>query len=729
MTWLQRLRDWIAPALAAGRGPRTPTMMQIEAVECGAAALGMILGYYGRWVALDELRVTCGVSRDGSRASNVFKAAVHYGLEGQAFKVEPDDLATLDMPAIIFWEMNHFVVVEGRSGRRWRLNDPARGRRWVSEQEFDEAFTGVTLCFRPGPDFRREGSRPSVMTGLMRRIEGEKRAFALLLLASLVLVVPGLLVPTFSKIFIDYYLVGQFNDWLIPLLLGMSATALLSGAATWLQLDLLARFEGKLALEGASGFLRWTMRLPMTFFAQRSSGEVVGRITLNDRLARLVTGEVARSVLNVVTALVFLVVMAQYDLGLAALALFFALVTLVALGWMLRDLADQNQILLNETNRLRGQAMQGLQMIDTIKAAGAENTLFARLAGLRARMLAHRQNVAGRIALVSGLPVFLSTAAAAAVLVVGGNSIMAGEMTVGTLVGFQGLMAAFTAPLVQLVLQSAQLQDARVHMRLIDDSLGQPMDEEFTESTLAGPAAGKLRGHVEFRDVTFGYSRLEEPLVRDFRLSIDPGRRIALVGGSGSGKSTVARLVSGLYRPWSGELLLDGTPSRLVPRDVLRRSVAVVEQAIFLFEGTVRDNLTLWDDTIPEERMVAAAKAACIHDFIAGRPGGYSSRVAEGGFNLSGGQAARLEIARALIQEPSLLILDEATAALDAETEARLVENLRRVGCTTLVIAHRLSTVRDCDEIIVVDGGRILERGSHDRLKAAGGAYAALLEA
>ncbi|MFA7429138.1 MAG: cysteine peptidase family C39 domain-containing protein [Rhodospirillaceae bacterium] len=711
------------------RGRRTPVVLQVEAVECGAAALGIILATHGRWVPLEELREACGVSRDGSRAASVLAAAEEYGLEAQAFRCEPDELAALPLPAIVFWDMNHFLVVEGRRGASWLLNDPAHGHRTVDAEEFSRGFTGIALTFRPGPGFQRGGRPPRALRAVAEVLAEDRTAALLLALTALALVVPGLAVPVAAKLFVDGFMHTKIDGWQPVLGQALAAGGVLAAAATWLQLDMLRRFEARVAVAGAGRFVARALRLPMTFFAQRSGGEVAARVGVADRVAVLATGPLARGVLDGAAAAVFLGAIALIDVGLAGLAALFGALTLGGLGWGVRGLATRGQIQLNVANRLRGTALQGLQMIDSLKAAGAEHALFDQLASLRARMLGQQQAAAGHFALLAGLPMALAIAAAAGVAVVGGQAVLAGRLSLGDVVAVQILMAAFLAPVAHLAVLAGPAQAARADLRLLDDAGRYPLDPEFEGRIPAGPVTGRLRGRVELRGVTFGYDRRAAPLLSDVSLVIEPGRRVGLVGASGSGKSTIGRLACGLYRPWQGQILFDGVPLEDVPRAVLRRSVSVVDQSVVLFEGSIRDNLTLWDDTLPDERLMDAARVAALADFIATRPGGTGALVSEGGRNLSGGQAARLEIARAVLQDPAVLILDEATATLDGETERTIVANLRRIGCTTLVIAHRLTTLRDCDEIIVLEGGRIVQRGAPADLLDAPGPFRALVGA
>lgn len=711
------------------RRVRTPTVLQMEAVECGAACLAIVLGHHGRHVTLEELRYACGVSRDGSKASNVLKAARAYGLRARGFSLEPAQLEAAPLPLIVFWNFNHFVVVEGFGRDRVFLNDPATGRRAVPRAEFDRAFTGVALVFEPGSDFQRRDDRPNLLLELLRRLSGARAAFAFVVAASFGLIVPGLLVPAFSRAFVDYYVVERFTDWLPPLLLGMAVTALLRAAFTWLQQSHLLRLQTQLAVTWASGFLWHVLRLPPRFFAQRFAGDIAARVMLNDRAAQLLAGDLSLALINMASALFFILAMLQYSAPLTAVA---GAATLVSLGAFLlgaRGAAEASQRFQLDSGKFSGAALQGMQLIESFKSSGTEDLLFQRWAGYHAKAVNAEQTLGRRRLVLRAVPTVVSTLGDAAILVCGALLVMRGEITIGMLVAVQSLAASVNGPVQSLVAAGARWSEAGGYLKRLDDVLRHAPDPEFEDEREGGPPPAKLRGAIELRDVSFGFSPLDPPFIEGLSLSVRPGARVALVGGSGSGKSTVGRLIAGLYQPWSGEILYDGKPARAIGRSALRASIAHVDQEVVLFEGTVGENIAVWDATLGEDRVVAAAKDAAIHEQIVERPDGYRSSVSEAGRNFSGGQRQRIEIARALAGGPTVLVLDEATSALDAETEALVMDAVRRRGMTCVIIAHRLSTVRDCDEIVVLEKGRIVERGDHATLMAAGGTYRALIEA
>lgn len=717
------------------RRAKTPTVLQMEAVECGAAALGSVLGYYDKVVTLEELRLACGVSRDGAKAINIVRAARGYGLIAKGFKKEPEDLREMALPVIVFWNLGHFVVVEGFGRHGVYLNDPASGPRMASFEEFDKAFTGVVLTFEPGPDFEAGGKRPSLLPAMRRRLRGSEAALAFVVIASLALVAPGLVIPIFSQIFVDEYLVAGDSSIVGPLLLGMALTAALRAALTWLQQRSLLRMQTRLAVTMSSELFWHALRLPMEFYSQRYAGEVGSRVAINDRIAELLSGRLATTILNVFTVAFYLALMIRYSVTLTLVGIAFAAFNIVALRHVSRTRTDTNHRLLLERAKLNGVSMNALQSVETLKAGGSESDFFVRWAGLQAKLQQAQQELGHKTQVLNVVPSLLAALTTAAVLGVGALEVMDGDLTLGMLVAFQSLMASFMAPISQFVTLGTTMQETHGDLNRVEDVLryepdpAAPVNLSNDGETAPGAFPAQLSGAIELKNITFGYNHLEPPLISDFSLTVAPGSRVALVGVSGSGKSTVAKLVAGLYSPWRGEILFDGQDRDRLPASLVTASLATVDQDIFVFEGSVRDNLTLWDQTVPSRILHEAAQDADIHETISQRPGGYESRVAEAGANFSGGQRQRLEIARALVGEPSILVLDEATSALDPVTETVIDDNLRRRGCTCLIVAHRLSTIRDSDEIIVLDRGRVVERGTHEEMVEAHGPYARLISA
>jgi NHLM bacteriocin system ABC transporter peptidase/ATP-binding protein len=713
------------------RRVNTPTILQMEAVECGAAALAMILAYYGRWVPLEELRHECGVSRDGSKANNMLRAARKYGLDAKGYKYEAlEKLYELPLPVILFWNFNHFVVLDGFKKGQVFLNDPAQGPRAVTLQELDGSYSGVVLTFKPGPDFKKGGSSPSMLPALRRRLKGSELALMFTVLCGLFLVLPGLVIPTFTRLFIDQYLIGG-QTWLVkPLMIAMAATIAIQGGLTWLQKYYLLRLETKLALTTSSRFFNHILRLPAAYFGQRFAGEIGMRVQINDKVANVMSHQLASTVIDSIMTVFYAILMCFYSLSLTIVVIVIALLNVAAVKAASRIRTDSSRKLMQDRGKLMGISMNGLQMIETIKATGSESEFFGRWSGYFAKTVNTGQyiQVLGQIA--GTVPPFVQTMSTAAVLILGGLKVMNGELTVGMLVAYQTLLTSFTRPLNNFVQFGSTLQEMQADMNRLDDVIRYPIDAQYSQdpaTVKADPKKIKLSGQVELRNIVFGYSPLDKPLVEGFNLVVQPGRRVALVGASGSGKSTVAKLTSGLYPPWSGEVLFDGVPRAELPRELISNSLGVVDQEVFLFGGTVTENVTMWDTTIPVQRVSQACRDAAIDTVIEAREKGYQSIVQEGGGNFSGGQCQRLEISRSLVGEPTIVILDEATSALDPTTEAHIDESMRRRGCTCIIIAHRLSTIRDADEIIVMEHGQIVQRGTHEEMKDIEGPYKHLI--
>jgi NHLM bacteriocin system ABC transporter peptidase/ATP-binding protein len=719
------------------RRVRTPNILQMEAVECGAAALAIVLGHHRRFVPLEELRIECGVSRDGSKASNILKAGRKYGFTAKGYKKEPQGLRELPVPMIVHWNFNHFVVVEGFAGQRVFLNDPGIGPTEVTAEEFDKAFTGVVLTFEPTAQLVPGGEKAGLIRPLGRRARGLSAALGFVVLAGIALAVPSLVAPTFTRVFVDQVLVKGLDAWMRPLLLVMAATALVLGALTALQGRYLLRLEARLSLGNSSRFFWHVLRLPIEFFNQRYAGEIGNRVQINDRVASLLSRDLATTALNLMVVVIYALLMLQYDLVLSLVSVVTAVINVLALRHVAARRTVLSQRMQQDRGKLMGTAMGGLQTIETVKAGGSESDFFARWAGYQAKVVNATQQLQLTEIFLGAVPPLLLSVNIALVLGIGGLRVIDGHLTMGMLVAFQALTLAFLTPVNRMVGLGGQLQELQSGLNRLDDVLRAPLDpsaRDLAEPGMRGddartPADGesRLEGYLTLREVSFGYSRLDPPLIDRLSLELRPGSRIALVGGSGSGKSTVARLVAGLYEPWTGEILFDGRPRAEVSRAVLSQSLAVVDQDISMFEGSLRDNLTLWDPTVSEHHLTNAAKDACIHDDITARPGGYGAAMEEAGRNFSGGQRQRLEIARALVVNPRILVLDEATSALDPTTEKLIDDNLRRRGCTCLIVAHRLSTIRDCDEIIVLDKGKVVQRGTHPELVAQDGAYARLI--
>ncbi|MFJ6755509.1 NHLP family bacteriocin export ABC transporter peptidase/permease/ATPase subunit [Streptomyces sp. NPDC091273] len=721
------------PGAPRGRTPRpvrTPTVLQMEAVECGAAALAMVLGHYGRFVPLEELRIACGVSRDGSRASNLLKAARGYGLKAKGMQMDLAALAGVSAPAVLFWEFNHYVVYDGTARRLGRrgvyVNDPGKGRRFVPMDEFDTSFTGVVLTFEPGDGFRRGGRKPGVLGAMPARLRGTSGTMAAAVISSLLLVAVGASVPALSRTYIDMFLIGEQTSLLGVLFASMAVALVFTAALTALQQANLLRGRIISSTLGSARFFRHLLRLPVAFYSQRNPADLVQRLQSNDAVAETLARDLAAAGVDAVVVVLYAVLLWTYDPQLTLVGVAVALFNVLAMRIVIRLRATGTQKLRAESARLTNTSYSGLQLIETMKATGGENGFFRRWAGQHAVTLDVQQRLGVPSAWLAVVAPTLAALNSALILMIGGLRAVEGHLTVGLLVAFQALVTSFTAPISRLGGVAGRIQDFAADVARLKDVENFPVAPVHARRE---PAAGtrRLKGQVELDHVTFGYSPLDAPLLKGFSLSVGPGQQVALVGGSGSGKSTVSRLISGLYTPWEGAIRIDGMRLEDIPRGALAASVSFVDQDVFLFEGTVRDNITLWDPTIADEAVIAALMDAAVHDVVARRPGGIHSRVEQDGRNFSGGQRQRLEIARALVRRPSVMVLDEVTSALDAVTEQVIIDNLRRRGCACVVIAHRLSTVRDSDEIVVLDRGTVVERGRHEHLVAAQGPYAALV--
>jgi NHLM bacteriocin system ABC transporter peptidase/ATP-binding protein len=688
----------------------------------------MVLAYFGRWVPLEELRHATAVNRDGTKASNIVRAAKLYGLSAKGYTRKPEELAAMTMPVVVFWNFNHFITVEGIGRRKVWINDPATGPRTITLAEFDEGFTGVVLTFEPTAEFKRGGAPPSVIRNLAEQLRTVRGGLAAIVLAGFLLLIPGLLLPGIQRAFTDFFLIAKMQTWLWWILAGLVGLALVRAMITLLQHHLMARLQLRLGVSSNGQLLWHILHLPTGYFAQRNAGEIANRTAIADRFTNLLSGSVGFAIVNMLTIAVYAAVMSAYSPRLALLVVSFALFNLLLLLWMVRFLSDLHRRSLQDDARLQGMLVQGFANLDNYRASGTEDLFFRRWAGSYSKMISAEQQMNRWRRLLNNAPVLLNSVAGVAIVLLGGFSVMEGVISIGMLVAFQTLANSFNAPVASFVGLGAQLQETHGYADRIGDAMRQPVDPMLDPGRKTG-ARPKFAGRLEVEDISFSYSPVTPPLIKNLSVSISPGARIGIVGGSGSGKSTLGRLMVALAFPQDGQIRLDGLALNEIENTALRAAVGYVDQSTTLISGTIRDNLTLWDSQVPEDKIVAAAKDADIHDIVASRPNAYDTKLTENGGNFSGGERQRLAIARTLISDPSLILLDEAMSGLDAVAEQTILDNIRRRGCTCILIAHRISAVRDCDEILVLDQGRLVERGQHKELAAAGGVYSKLVGA
>ena len=708
---------------------KVPVIMQMEALECGAACLAMVAAYYGKWVPLEQVRRDCGVSRDGSNARNVLVAARSYGFAAKGYRYEPDSLRTDgQFPCIIHWNMEHFVVLNGFTKDKAVLNDPARGLVSVSMEEFDRSFTGICLILEPGADFTPGGKPKSVLEFARHRLKGAGPAIAFVVLCTIIGSLMGIIQPAFSRIFYDRLLTGQNPEWFMPFMAALIVFSCLQVFIASVQMLYSNRINARFAVVGSTSFLWKVLHLPMDFFSQRLAGDIQARQSSNAGVANALVNTFAPLSLQLIMMVFYFVVMVRYSWQLTLLGLVSIAVNMAMARVISQKRINLSRVQMRDGSKLSSATVSGIEMIETIKASGAENGFFGRWAGYQASVNTQQMRSARMEQILGLIPSVISVVCSSAITIAGAWLTMNGQFTVGMIAQFQGFLSSFSGPIGSLISAGQSLMEMRTEMERIEDVMQYPDDPAFhTAPDEAEGSFEKLSGMVELKNVTFGYSRLAQPLIRDFNLTLKPGSRVALVGASGCGKSTVAKLISGLYQPWSGEILFDGQPMGSISREKLTGSLAVVDQDIVIFEDTIANNIRMWDTSIEDFEVTLAAWDAQIYHDIMRRDGGFQNKLTEGGKDLSGGQRQRLEIARVLAQDPTIIIMDEATSALDAKTEYEVVSAIRNRGITCIVVAHRLSTIRDCDEILVMDGGLVVERGTHEELMARGGRYTELV--
>jgi NHLM bacteriocin system ABC transporter peptidase/ATP-binding protein len=707
---------------------KVPVVMQMEALECGAACLDMIAAYYGKWIALEQVRLDCGVSRDGSNARNVLKAARNYGLDGAGYRFNVKTLREQGVfPCIIHWNYNHFVVLCGFRGNKAYINDPSRGNVGIPMEEFEKSFTGIVLMFEPTDAFVADGKRKSILGFAAKRLQDAKSAVIFVVIMAVFTYAFTVVNPIMAQFFYDNLLTGKDPSKSTPFLLLLSALTAIQiiGALVFAVYSL--KIDGKLAINGSTSFMWKILRLPMEFFSQRMSGDIMMRQTTNEEIARDLVNTFAPLCLNSVMMIFYLVIMIRYSIPLTILGVTTVIIN-VFFSRMISDFRiNLTRGMLMDKGKLATSTLSGISMIESIKASGAENGFFEKWIELKAAADAREVEYVRKDAYLGIIPNLISTLANYSILFAGVFLTIRGEFTIGMVTAFQGILGSFMGPASTLTNAGQTIFEMRTDMERVEDVMQYATDPYADRGDDDSHVFEKLSGRIEMKNVSFGYSRLDAPFIKDFSMELTQGRIVSIVGGSGSGKSTISKLLSGLYRPWSGEILYDGKKITEIDRSSFTGSVAVVDQDIILFEDTIENNIKMWDESIENFEVILAARDAQLHDDITGKPGGYQYRIVEGGKDLSGGQRQRLEIARVLAMDPSIIILDEATSALDAKTEYEVVKAIKDRGITLVIIAHRLSTIRDSDEIIVLEKGEVVERGTHEELLALGGYYTALV--
>lgn len=709
---------------------RVPVIIQREALECGATSLGMVLAYFGKWVTPEQLRLDCGVGRDGSSAKNIIKAARNYGLEARAFRTEPEELKKRGVfPCILHWNFVHFVVLCGFRGGKAVINDPDRGRIAVDWEEFDRSFTGVCLTFRPGENFVPDGKRRSVVKFAKQRLHRMGGAFAFIALTSLIASVVGILTPAFTSMFADYLLTGEYDDLLLPFIIALSAVFAVQFITALIQKWRLTALESKLSSVANASFMWHVLRLPVEFFSQRMAGDISARQSKNESIAYSLIQQLAPLLFNLIMLVVYLAIMINYSLILTLIGVASIVLNMFVSLLVSRKRVNITKVQVRGEGNLSGQTISGIEMIETIKSSGAENGFFEKWAGYQATVNTSSVKFSKLNSYLGSLPSIISTLADVAILITGIWLIIDGQFTSGALLAFQGFMTSFSTPVNDLIGVGQSVQEMRTDMDDIEDIMSYPTDvpDRIEDEIVEGESYNKLSGAIVMKDVTFGYSRLDPPLIEHFDLTLEPGKSVAFVGPSGCGKSTLSKLITGLYKPWSGEILYDGRRREDINRAVFTGSIAVVDQDIILFNDTIANNIKMWDTSIEDFEMIMAARDAQLHESIMLRDGGYNHVILDGGKDFSGGERQRMEIARVLAQDPTVIVMDEATSALDAKTEFDVTNAIKQRGVTTVVVAHRISAIRDCDEIVVLDGGKVVERGTHEQLMQKNGLYARLI--
>jgi ATP-binding cassette, subfamily B, bacterial len=724
LEWISR----ITSSFLRQRNRRIPVVLQMNNVECGAACLAMVLGYFGRRTPIFECRERCGIGRDGVTAQTIAQAARSYGLRVSAYSLEPADFNHVPLPAIVHWDFNHFVVVERWSPASVDIIDPGAGRRRLTSEEFDAGFTGVVLTLEPGVQFEQQQrtEQPAWRHYLKYVLSapGTMGVLAQILGASLLLQVFGVVLPLFTKVLVDDLLPFQITNMITILGLGVAVLLLAQTVTSYLRATLLIYLEARLDARMMIGFFEHVLTLPFRFFQQRTTGDMLMRLGSNTMIREALTNQTASAVLDGALVLVYLAILLALEPVFGAIVSGIGLLQVALLLGTTRRLHDLMQRDLSAEADSQSYLVEALTGIATLKASGAEERALEHWLSLFSKHLnvsLERSHLSTAIeSVMTALRVFSPFI----MLWVGALYVLDGAMSLGTMLALNALGMSCLLPIASLVASGQQLQLAGAHLDRIADVVREEPEQNLQLVQLTPP----LSGQIELKGVNFGYAQHAPLVLRDISLRIEPGQKIALIGRTGSGKSTLARLLLGLCTPTAGEILYDGLALTSFNYRTLRRQFGVVLQEPFLFSGSIRQNIAFNDPGLSLEQVIKAAQLAHIHAEIMRMPMGYETILAEGGSGLSGGQRQRLALARALAHQPVVLLLDEATSHLDALTERLVDQSLSGLSCTRIVIAHRLSTICNADLILVFDDGAIVEQGSHKELLAQHGLYAALVQ-
>src|SRR5579859_2813701 len=705
---------------------RVPVLHQMSMIECGAASLAMILSYYGRRTSVSEVREHCGVGRDGLSARAIAKAARSYGLRVRAVSLSENDFRYVQLPAIIHWEFNHFLVVEQWTHRHVDLVDPAFGRRRVTSEEFDNGFTGIVLTFEPGVNFEHSTApgHVSLATYALSYVKLAPVSLLQILGASLVLQLFGLAVPALTAVVVDTIVPSGLKDGLTLLTIGLFILLAAQLTTTLLRSSVLLYLQTKVDTQMMLGFFEQLITLPLRFFQQRSSGDILARLSSNTIIRDLISNQLVSSVLDSAFVLLYLVILFVTSPIFGSLVLLLSLLQitlLVVSNYTVRELTTRELTAQGKSQSYVAEALVGMI---TLKAAGAEYRALQHWTSLFFDQMnaSVRRNYVS--SLITTIITTIQTFSPVFLLVVGTLLVLGGSLSVGTMLGLVALSTAFLTPLSSLVSTGQRLQQVHSHLERIADV----MEAEPEQDTFSVQEPDRLTGAIHLDNVSFQYDPNSRPILNKISVTIAPGEKVAIVGRSGSGKTTLGNLLLGLYLPTTGKIFYDDLELRTLNYQAVRAQFGVVTQASTIFSGSVRENISLNNPSITMEKVIQSAKAAAIHEDILHMPMEYETMVSEGGNAISGGQRQRLALARALANDPMLLLLDEATSALDVVTEKIVEQNLRELACTQIIIAHRLSTIRNADVILVLDEGRIIEQGSHQELLTRQGYYARLIQ-